>query len=182
MKGMVVAAAVATALMSASAQAQSGKPDKASIKDFFGEFVGKAITRKRPNNTTQGKKDRQANVVIKPTGQGGFTITWVTIRRVTFFGDKRKTRYTEMTFAPAGKANRWRWTKNKPLAGGGPLALATLSGRTLTIHILALDGRGRLHAATYLRTLSRTGLHLVFRRGLNSLQVRRVAATLKRLK
>ena len=128
------------------------------------------------------KKDREANVVIKPAGQGGFSITWVTIRRVSALGKRRATRFTEMTFVPAGKTNRWRWTKNKPLADGGPTAVAALSGRTLTIHVLALDGRGRLHAATYLRTLSRSGLHLVFRRGLNSLQVRRVAATLKRRK
>ena len=87
-----------------------------------------------------------------------------------------------MTFVPAGKANRWLWNRNKPLSDGGPMAIAALSGRTLTIHILALDRRGRLHASTYLRTLSRTGLHLVFRRGLNSLQVRRVAATLKRVR
>lgn len=183
MKRLIFAAAAATALMSMPAHAQSGKTGgQASIKDFFGEYVGKAISRKPAGGDGRGKKDREANVVIKAAGQGGFSITWVTIRRVSVFASKRETRFTEMTFAPAGKANRWRWTKNKPLADGGPMAFAALSGRTLTIHVLALDGRGRLHAATYLRTLSRTGLHLVFRRGLNSLQVRRVAATLKRRK
>ncbi len=180
MKGLVVAAGILAALALQPAAAQSKRG--AALKDFFGEYVGKAVTRKPAARDTRGKRNRQANVVIRPAGQGGFRITWVTIRRVSVLGAKRKTRFTEMTFLPAGKPNRWRATLSKPLAQGGPLALAALSGRTLTIHVLALDSRGRLHAATYLRSLSRTGLHLVFRRGLNSLQVRRVAATLKRVK
>ncbi len=181
MKRIAVVAAALIAVASAPAHAQSGKGSRTTLKDFFGEYVGTGITRKSGPKSSQ-KRDRKANVVIGPAGTGGFKITWVTIRRVSVLGARRKTRFTELTFVPAGKPNCWRAKGNKPLAEGGPMAIATLDRKTLAVHVLALDRRGRIHAATYLRTLSRTGLHLVFRRGLNSLQVRRVAATLKRIK
>jgi hypothetical protein len=184
MKGFafVVAAAAAVALTTADTRPASAQSSKgATLKNFYGEYVGTGITRKGRRAGTQ-KRDRKANVMIEPSGGGGFKITWVTIRRTSVLGPKRKTRFTQLTFIPTGKTNRWRAKGNKPLDQGGPMAIATLDRKTLTVHVLALDRRGRIHAATYLRTLSRTGLHLVFRRGLNSLQVRRVAATLKRIK
>ena len=180
MRLVFLAAALLIAAASAPAHAQSGK-GSAKIKDFFGEYVGTGITRKRGRTSSQ-KRDREANVMIAPAGAGGFKVTWVTIRRTSVLGPKRKTRFTQLTFVATGKPNRWRAKGNKPLAEGGPIAIATLDRKTLSVHVLALDRRGRIHSATYLRTLSRTGIHLVFRRGLNSLQVRRVAATLKRIK
>lgn len=185
MKGHAIAAmAGAFAILATGAapsvQAQTNRANP-GIKAFYGEFVGRGVTKNR-RTAPVGKRDRQANVVISGTPGGGFKITWVTIRRVSVLSDRRKTRYTELTFVPTGQPNRWRATISKPITEGGPTALAALHGRTLTVHVMVIDKRGRLHAATYLRTLSRTGMHLVFRRGINALQVRRVAATLQRIK
>ncbi|MHA1538443.1 MAG: hypothetical protein ACTSUD_12885 [Alphaproteobacteria bacterium] len=133
-----------------------------SIRAFKGQWGGSAVANNR-DSLYFGVSIRDLDVTITPKA-GGFTIAWTTVIRRGGTPDKPKVRKksVSMEFVPAGRKGVWRLTSAGDMLGGSPYGWARIAGRTLTIYLMEIDGRGAYALSRYARTLSGTGMDLEF--------------------
>lgn len=170
----LVCVATAWVLVTGAAQAQVG------IDAFFGHWSGSGLSESEVSANFQ-LTSRDLDVVIKPSGQGGFEINWATIQRQKGNPNAptERLKSTTMTFVPIA-GGLWRSGEEDPLAGG-QLAWARIEDNSLVIGVFALDEKGRGEMQIYRRTLSGMGMQLEFARSVDGEPVRSAKARLSKI-
>ena len=150
-----------------------------SIKAFYGEWVGTAIS-ETEQSATFPLTVRDIGVTVKAIEGGGFALTWSTVQRQK--GDPsaptEELKATTVAFMPAGASNLWRAAEQADPINGGTLYWAALRGNTLTVNALAVDERGLAEIQIYKRTLTVNGMELEFVRIVDGDIVRRASGKL----
>ncbi len=186
-------ALAAVALMSSPGQAQkkpaadqpAGKAERqekvaVSIKDFYGRYVGRGVT-KSHGAKHYGLADRDLDVQIEAAPNGGFKLTWTTIRRRE--GKAKRRTQQAIDFVSAGQPNRWKSKTAGDLLGGKPVIWARLADARLYVYVVETNPKtGRFQAAVYVRELVQDGIQLRVRRVRDGAPARAVVAYLKRVK
>lgn len=164
---------------SATPSAASGATRPLDIKAFFGSFAGSGLA-DGDDSAYFGVTQRDLDVRFASAGQGGFTVTWTTVLRGG--GDPKnpdiRRRETSMTFAPGPRAGLFTADANGDPLNGGAIAWARLARNTLTIYLFSVREDGRHDVQTYARTLSGTGMDLVYTRLIDGERQRRVRGKL----
>ncbi|MBV8534734.1 MAG: hypothetical protein JO128_04020 [Alphaproteobacteria bacterium] len=146
---------------------------------FFGSFAGHGLA-DGDDSAYFGVTQRDLDVAIAPTGEGGFSVAWTTVLRGG--GDPKspnvRRRSTTVTFAPGPRPGLFRATDNGDPLGGGMVSWARISGNTLTIHQFDVLADGRHEIQTYDRTLAGTGMKLVYTRLIDGEKTRHVRGDL----
>ena len=151
-----------------------------SIKDFFGRYAGRGVTRSQ-GALHYGLADRDLDVQIEAAPNNGFKLTWTTIRRKEKKSKRRTTQTVE--FLATDKPNRWKAKGSGELLSGKPTIWARLEGPRLFVYVVATDPEtGRFHASVYVRELVQDGMQLRFRRVRDGAPARAVVAYLRRIK
>lgn len=135
------------------------------LATFFGSFDGNGVANGE-DSAYFGVTQRDLDVKISPSGDDGFTVAWTTVLRSG--GDPKapniRRRSTTMTFAPGPRPGLFHAADNGDPLAGGMISWARVSGNTLTIHQFDVLADGRHEIQTYARTLSGTGMKLVYTR------------------
>jgi hypothetical protein len=149
------------------------------IKAFFGSFGGSGIA-DGEDTVYLGVTQRDLDVRIAAAGDGGFTVSWTTVLRVG--GDAQnpevRRRATSMTFRPGPRPGLFTAADNGDPLQGGMLSWARLSRSTLTIHQFSVREGGQHDIQTYARTLTGSGMDLVYTRVVDGERQRRVRGKL----
>lgn len=152
---------------------------KLDVKAFLGSFSGSGIA-DGDDVAYFGVTQRDLDVWISTAGEGGFTVAWTTVLRQG--GDPKapdmRRRATTMTFVPGPRAGLFRATDSGDPLMGEMLSWARIAGSTLTIHQFTVLADGRHEIQTYARTLSGTGMDLVYTRVTDGERQRRVRGKL----
>ena len=150
-----------------------------AIKAFFGTFAGNGLA-DGADVAYFGVTQRDLDVKISPAGDGGFTVTWTTVLREG--GNPKapnvRRRETTMTFAPGPRPGLFHSLDNGDPLGGGMISWARISRNTLMVHQFAVTADGRHELQTYARTLSGSGMSLLYTRVLDGERTRRVRGKL----
>lgn len=159
------------------APARTAPPLK--LAAFFGSFAGNGLA-DGDDNAYFGVTQRDLDVKISPAGDGGFTVAWTTVLREG--GDPKapniRRRATSMDFAPGPRPGLFRAADNGDPLAGGMISWARISGDTLTIHQFTVLADGRHEIQTYARTLSGSGMSLLYTRVVDGERTRRVRGKL----
>lgn len=143
-------------------------PFQATAKDlaigaFFGKFSGGGIAQ-NADSEYFAITSRDFDVVIKPEGDG-FRIDWTSVIRRG--GDptnpKVRRRMSSKILRPTGTPNVFHGTKSGNPLGGEEMYWARIDGNTLTIYLMTVSKEGIYELQQYDRTLSGTGMRLLFR-------------------
>lgn len=81
--------------------APAAAQDVAKIDTYFGSFVGSAVTRNAGMQSYQ-VRNRDLNVSIAATADGGFKLTSTYVARRGFLAGGAKRSTTSLTFVPGG--------------------------------------------------------------------------------
>jgi hypothetical protein len=156
---------------------------KSDIDPFYGQYIGNTNSKCDKNAAP-----RNLDVIIRPYKRG-FTVEWTT----TIHKPSGKTKQANFSinFKSMGKGGLYRSAMrvnafghevpNDPLQGA-PYIWSVLSGKTLTVHSLMIFGNGDYEIQTYIRTLTRDGMDVVFSRIRNGEKKKNLCANLKRIK
>ncbi len=149
------------------------------IKAFAGSFAGSGIADSEDTNFL-GVTQRDLDVRINPTADGGFTIAWTTVLRTGSDPQKPeiRRRATSLTFRPGPRPGLFSASDNGDPLQGGMLSWARISRSTLTIHQFSVREGGQHDIQTYARTLTGTGMELVYTRVVDGERQRRVRGKL----
>lgn len=148
------------------------------IKAFAGSFAGSGIADSE-DSTYLGVTQRDLDVRIATTADGGFTIAWTTVLRGGSDANPEiRRRATSMTFRPGPRPGLFTAADNGDPLQGGMLSWARLSRSTLTIHQFSVRESGQHDIQTYARTLSGSGMDLVYTRVVDGERQRRVRGKL----
>lgn len=174
--GLVVLAVVA-------ARAAEAPPPEVGIEAFFGSYEGRGS-----GSAANQPIARDLSVSIGPAGDKGFVVSWSTaVRGVGGEPEKRKA-YT-ISFQPTQRPGVYSSAMRANVFGekvpmdpftGDPFVWARLSGKTLSVYALIILSDGDYDLQIYDRTLTPTGLDLVFSRWTDRQQVGGVTAKLVR--
>jgi len=149
------------------------------IAAFFGSFAGNGVANGE-DSAYFGVTQRDLDVQISPAGDGGFTVAWTTVLRSG--GDPKapnvRRRSATMTFTPGPRPGLFRAADNGDPLAGGMISWARISGNTLAIHQFDVLADGRHEIQTYARTLSGTGMKLVYTRVIDGERTRHVRGDL----
>lgn len=149
------------------------------IKAFFGTFTGNGVA-DGADVAYFGVTQRDLDVKIAPAADGGFTVAWTTVLRDG--GDpkdpKVRKRETTMTFAPGPRPGLFHALDNGDPLAGGTISWARVSRNTLFIRQFTVLADGRHEMQTYERTLSGSGMSLLYTRVLDGERTRRVRGKL----
>lgn len=142
------------------------------IKAFYGTWQGNAVSESAISVYFK-LTSRDIGFIAKPAGDG-FEVQWNTIQRQS--GDpnnpKERLKSTTVQFQPV-RPGVWRATGNSdPLGDSKPYIWARIEDQSLIVTAIAVDTAGRLESQTYRRTLSGTGMTLLFSRALDGETVR----------
>ena len=152
------------------------------IAPFYGQYVGKTN-----NKCDRNTAPRNLDVTISPYKRG-FTVEWTT----TIYKPSGKTKQANFSinFKTMGKGGLYRSAMrvnafgqevpNDPLKGA-PYIWGVLSGKTLTVHSLMIFGNGDYEIQTYIRSLTKDGMDVVFSRIRNGEKKKNLCASLKRV-
>jgi len=158
----------------AAAQAQT-----VDMNAFFGRFEGMGVAEDAESiyfETTV----RELAVEIRPSGNG-FQIYWST--QFKKGGDpsapKAKLREATIDFLPTPQPGIFASTDRDPF--GKPMWWAALRGQTLHTYMMQIDAEGRWIIQKYARTLTGTGMELMFERYRDGEDVRSVKGRLNRV-
>ena len=156
----------------------AASPRTVDIKAFFGSFAGSGVA-DGEDTTYYGVTQRDLDVRISAAGDG-FTVAWTTVLRSG--GDMQnpniRRRATTMTFRPGPRPGLFTATDNGDPLQGGTTSWARLSRSTLTIYMFSVQEDGRHDVQTYARTLSGTGMDLIYTRIVDGERQRRVRGKL----
>jgi hypothetical protein len=149
------------------------------IKAFFGSFAGSGIADSE-DIAYLGVTQRDLDVRIGPAEGGGVTIAWTTVVRSNTSNQnpENRRRATTMTFMPGPRPGLFRAIDNSDPLNGGTLAWARIARDTLTVHLFSVQADGRHEIQTYARTLSGSGMDLVYTRVVDGERQRRVRGKL----
>jgi hypothetical protein len=149
------------------------------IKAFFGNFTGNGLA-DGADVAYFGVTQRDLDVKISPAADGGFTVAWTTVLRGG--GDpkdpKVRRRETTMTFAPGPRPGLFHALDNGDPLTGGTISWARVSRNALFIRQFTVLDDGRHELQTYERTLSGSGMTLLYTRVLDGERTRRVRGKL----
>lgn len=164
---------------STTPSAATGAARALDIKAFFGSFAGSGLA-DGDDSAYFGVTQRDLDVRFASAGQGGFSVAWTTVLRSG--GDPKKPdirrRETSMTFAPGPRAGLFTAEGNGDPLQAGTISWARLARNTLTIYLFTVRDDGRHDVQTYARTLSGTGMELVYTRLVDGERQRRVRGKL----
>ena len=132
------------------------------IAAFFGTFTGGGVAENR-DSIYFAVTARDFDVVIRPEG-AGFRIDWTSVIRRG--GDPARPdirrKKTTKILVPAGAPGVFRGTGSGDPLAGGELCWARIAGNTLKIFLMMVDKAGIYELQQYDRTLSGTGMQLIF--------------------
>jgi len=167
-------------IFAAAAPRSALAEQSAALKKFFGEFEGVGITsRKRPGRASLKRRD--LDVVIKPYGKDGFTMTWTTVIAPRY-AQKRRERTTTVNFMATTRTEVWRSDPVTTLHTRRPVIWARIGGGALYVYLATMTEAGGIATSVYKRTLTKQGMRLEFNRTTDGRSVRTVQARLKRKK
>ena len=147
-----------------------GKLAAAELADFFGTYVGNAH---ELGDTEPMARDM--DIVIEPFHDAGFQIHWITVTKVDGRRDVPGVERTVQSvfFEPAEDRslfveveadNPFREREAKLPMLGHPVRWASLADDTLQVYSFVVLEDGRYELQIYNRTLTETGLEIIFRR------------------
>ena len=153
------------------------------IEDFYGDYVGEALTEEFGNEVK-----RDLSVSIQPLRKGdGFSVKWKTVIFKT--DGRRKTQAYNISFSQTDRPHIYASAMKRNVFGGkvplnplqgDPFVWARIKGDTLTVFALLIDDEGEYQMQIYDRTLNDHGLWLEFRRRQEDEETRRISTQLKR--
>jgi hypothetical protein len=148
------------------------------IKAFFGSFGGSGVS-DGDDATYLGVTQRDLDVRIAAAADG-FSVAWTTVVRdgPASQNPAPRRRATTMNFTPGPRAGLYRATDNGDPLTGGTVSWARIRGNTLNIYVFSVHDDGRHDIQTYARTLSGTGMDLVYTRVVDGERQRRVRGKL----
>jgi hypothetical protein len=172
-------AVIATSLFLVSLGA--ARAENLPPETFYGTFQGSGYAENR-DSLYFGTTVRDLDVVIGPSG-GGFSVTWTTVIRSGGSTDdpKVKRKAQTVSFSTSGQPGVFRGTPSGDPLAGNPYVWARIEQHTLTIYIMTISGDGTYEMQSYARTLSGTGMDLVFTRIRDGEPVRSAQAKLVKL-
>jgi hypothetical protein len=162
-----------------AAPAASPAPQRSlDIKAFFGSFSGSGIS-DGDDVTYLGVTQRDLDVRIAAAAEG-FSVAWTTVLRDGPAAQNQapRRRATTMNFVPGPRPGLFRAADNGDPLAGGVVSWAHVSRNTLTLHMFGVRDDGRHEIQTYARTLSGTGMDLVYTRIVDGERQRRVRGKL----
>lgn len=158
----------------------AARAENLSPETFYGTFQGSGYAENR-DSLYFGSTVRDLDVVIAPSG-GGFSVTWTTVIRSGGPNDPKVTRKAQtVSFSPAGQPGVFRGTPSGDPLAGNPYVWARIEEHTMTTYIMTISGDGAYEMQSYARTLSGTGMDLVFTRIRDGEPVRSAQAKLVKL-
>jgi hypothetical protein len=173
------AAPAASAPRRTAAPAAPSAARAVDIKAFYGSFAGSGLA-DGDDSAYFGVTQRDLDVRFSAAGQGGFTVAWTTVLRSG--GDPKnpdiRRRETTMTFAPGPRPGLFTAEGNGNPLDGSMMSWARLARSTLTIYLFSVRDDGRHDIQTYARTLSGSGMDLVYTRLVDGERQRRVRGKL----
>jgi hypothetical protein len=180
---VVVLLAFAVLLVTAAARAVDAPAPEVGIEAFFGTFEGRGTGSAESQATA-----RDLSVAIEPAANKGFVVSWSTAVRAPGGQAEKRKAYT-ITFQPTQRPGIYSSAMRANVFGervpmdpfkGDPFVWARLSGRTLSVYALIILADGGYDLQIYDRTLTPTGLDLVFSRWVDRQQVTGLTASLVR--
>jgi hypothetical protein len=152
-----------------------------SIDHFVGRWVGTGVTENKGSTSETETADRHIQFQLRKTTRG-FTIIWSTIKRsVKKKARKKKQSTTSENFSRTTLPGLFKLVSRANPMCGGRFRWASINGKTLVVHSIAVSSDGVLEHLIYARTLvSRDEISLKFSRALDDQVVRRVTGTIRR--
>jgi hypothetical protein len=152
---------------------------KLDIKAFYGKFGGTGFA-DGDDAAYFGMSQRDLDVQIEGAANGGFRVTWTTVLRDS--SDPKvphfRRRQATLTFVPGTKPDVYQASESGDPLSGGTVSWANITRNTLTVHQFTVLPDGRHDVQTYARTLSGTGMDLVYTRVVEGERQRRVKGKL----
>ncbi|MBK19508.1 MAG: hypothetical protein CMM52_11800 [Rhodospirillaceae bacterium] len=156
---------------------QAAQPNL-TIDAFFGTFSGGGVA-ENEDSIYFATTARDFDVKIAPSGSG-FQIDWTSVIRKG--GDPKKPnvrrRQTTRTLVPAGAQGVFRCTSSGDPLKGKEMCGAKIKGATLSLFLMRVNKNGIYALQQYDRTLSGTGMKLVFKSTRSGERVRTVSGRL----
>jgi hypothetical protein len=140
---------------------------------FYGRYQGTAIAHD-PRAMAFGFDQRDFDVEIGAVGNGGFFVAWTTVMHATT-GKEIKRNSARIVFEPSGRPGIYIQQASAAERFSG-LRWASISGRALTVRVLAILDDGTYEVQTYERTLAKDGLQLLFRSDRNGTIIKLASA------
>lgn len=149
-----------------------------SIRAFYGKFQGGAVAQNE-DSIYFGVTARDTDVEIAPADIG-FKVTWTSvIRRGGDPSNPNVRRKTSMrTFRATERGGVWQAVESKNPIDGGELCWARINGNTLSVYLMVVGENGAYEVQKYDRTLTGSGMELVFTRIRDGDRVRTVKGRL----
>lgn len=172
--GLALLAMVAAA---PGARADSDLP----ITAFFGKFSGGGVAQNR-DSIYFAVTARDFDVTISPVQGGAFRIDWTSVIRRGGTPERPKIRRkaSTKTLAPSATPGTFRGTASGDPLQGREMCWGRIKGNTLTVFLMTVDKGGSYVLQQYDRTLTDTGMKLVFRSTRDGEIVRTVTGRLVR--
>jgi len=149
------------------------------IEKFFGHFEGSGIS-ENADSIYFAVSVRDLDVKISAAPNGGFTLDWTTITREK--GDPNnptvKSKHAAMTFTPAKNPGVFRTESAGDPLDGVPIWWSRIDGDSLYTYRMQINEDGTWRVQKYIRTVSGSGMTLVFESIEDGEQVREVRARL----
>jgi hypothetical protein len=165
-----------------AAPAQAPASRDLSIRAFFGTFTGTGLARTE-DSAYFGVTVRDLDVKIEALPGDGFQTKWTSVIRSGGDPARPRVRRREavMQFMPVpGKADLklYRSTESGDPLDGKLMAWARITRNTLLMHMVQINEDGSYDFETYSRTLSASGMELVYSRVRDGEQYRSVKGKL----
>ena len=149
------------------------------IERFFGHFEGSGIS-ENADSIFFAVSVRDLDVKIGPVEGGGFSLNWTTVTREG--GDpnnpKVKKKQATLVFLPTDKPGVYRATEPGDPLLGEPVWWSRVEENTLYTYRMQINLDGTWQVQKYVRTVSGSGMTLVFERILDGDQSRQVRGRL----
>lgn len=161
-------------------------PPQAAAKDlpitaFYGKFSGGGIAH-NADSEYFAMTTRDFDVVIKPEG-GGVRVDWTSVIRRG--GDplnpKIRRKMSSKILRPTSKPNVFHGSQSGNPLKGEELCWARVDGNTLTVFLMTVSKEGVYELQQYDRTLSGTGMKLLFRSWRDGDRLRSVSGRLVKI-
>ncbi|MBT5046920.1 MAG: hypothetical protein HOM58_00330 [Rhodospirillaceae bacterium] len=134
-----------------------------TIDAFYGKFSGGGVA-ENADSLYFAVTSRDFDVQIRPQGNG-FKIDWTSIIRRG--GDPNnpnvRRRHSTKTLLPSGAPGVFHGSESGNPLKGKELCWARIRGNTLTLFLMTVSKKGTSELQQYDRTLSGTGMKLMFR-------------------
>lgn len=170
---------ILTLVLAASAGLASSGALAQGIEKFFGHFEGSGIS-ENADSIYFAVSVRDLDVKIAPAPNGGFTLDWTTITREKGDPDnpKVKSKQASLTFRPTKKPGVYRTESEGDPLDGAPVWWSRVDGTSLYTYRMQINEDGTWRVQKYVRTVSGSGMELVFESIEDGAQVRQVRARL----